>query len=234
MDKPRESAAIRFQRFAELFSAPVVIFDFDGVLVDSERHHMAAYNAVFQKYGHTLDEQEYFKYWTSLGHGPAGEIERHGLNIDPAEIRRQKRPTFSELCRSGVVKFFPEAREVVEILSRAEKTLAIASGTMKSDIDAILQNEDLLDAFASVVGSDTAALKPDPESFLMVLRDVGVSPGEAVIVEDAEKGVSAAIAAKIPVVVVRTPETGAIDFSAADLVLDSHAELLSFARKAFP
>jgi beta-phosphoglucomutase-like phosphatase (HAD superfamily) len=87
----------RVDHFARLFSVSTVIFDFDGILVDSERHHMAAYNAVFQKYGHTLDETEYFKYWTSLGHGPAGEIERHKLNIDPAEIRRQKRPTFSEL-----------------------------------------------------------------------------------------------------------------------------------------
>jgi len=233
LDNPRDSAEQRYQRFVELFAAPVVIFDFDGVLVDSERHHMASYNAVFQKYGHTLDPVEYAKYWTSLGHGPKGEIERHKLNIDPDAIRREKRPAFSELCRNGVVKFFPEAREVVELLTQAGKTLAIASGTMKSDIDAILENEGLLPAFASIVGSDTAALKPDPESFLMVLRDVGAKPSAAVVVEDAEKGVSAAIAAHIPVVVVRTPETSAIDFSAADLVLDSHAELAAFARRAF-
>ncbi len=231
-DTARDSAL--FQRFLELFAAPVVIFDFDGVLADSERHHMAAYNAVFQKYGHTLDETEYFKYWTSLGHGPAGEIERHQLAIDPALVRREKRPAFSELCRSGVVKFFPEAREVVEILSRARKTLAIASGTMRSDIDAILGNEGLRERFASVVGSDTAALKPDPESFLMVLDELGVRAADAVVVEDAEKGVGAARAAGIPVVVVRTPETANIEFTDADLVLESHAELVSFARRAFP
>ena len=233
MDKPRESAAIRFQRFVELFAAPVVIFDFDGVLVDSERYHMASYNAVFQKYGHTLDPVEYAKYWTSLGHGPKGEIERHRLNIDPALIRREKRPIFSELCRNGTVRFFPEARELVERLAGAGRTLAIASGTMKSDIDAILQKEGLLETFASVVGSDTAALKPDPESFLMVLRELKASPSKAVIVEDAEKGVSAAIAAKIPVVVVRTPETAAIEFKGADLILDSHGELISFSRRMF-
>jgi HAD superfamily hydrolase (TIGR01509 family) len=223
----------RFDHFVRLFSVPVVIFDFDGILVDSERHHMASYNAVFQKYGHTLDPVEYAKYWTSLGHGPKGEIERHRLNIDPDAIRREKRPIFSELCRNGTVHFFPEARELVERLVGAGKTLAIASGTMKSDIDAILKNEGLLQTFASVVGSDTAALKPDPESFLVVLREVGAKPSEAVVVEDAEKGVSAAITARIPVVVVRTPETHAIDFDGADLVFDSHAELLSFARRAF-
>jgi HAD superfamily hydrolase (TIGR01509 family) len=227
----RDSA--RFQRFAELFTASVVIFDFDGVLVDSERHHMASYNAVFQKYGHTLDETEYFKYWTSLGLGPKGEIERHGLSLDPDMIRREKRPAFSELCRTGVVRFFPEARDLVSLLSRTGRTLAIASGTIRSDIDAILDNEGLREHFASVVGSDTAALKPDPESFLMVLEEIGARAPDAVVVEDAEKGVDAARAAKIPVVVVRTPETRNIDFSNADLVLESHAELLAFAQRAF-
>ncbi|HKW14875.1 MAG TPA: HAD family phosphatase [Candidatus Krumholzibacteria bacterium] len=223
----------RFDSFVQLFSVPVVIFDFDGVLVDSERHHMASYNAVFQKYGHTLDPVEYAKYWTSLGHGPKGEIERHKLKIDPNAIRREKRPIFSELCRNGTVRFFPEARELVSLLVGAGKELAIASGTMKRDIVAILENEGLLETFGSIVGSDIAALKPDPESFLTVLADVNASPSEAVVVEDAEKGVSAAIAADIPVVVVRTPETSAIDFSAANLVLDSHAELVEFARRAF-
>ena len=104
---------------------------------------------------------------------------------------------------------------------------------MKSDIDAILENEGLLESFASVVGSDTAALKPDPESFIKVLRDVDAAPGEAVVIEDAEKGVGAAIAAKIPVVVVRTPEMRAIEFEGADLVLESHAELIEFARRVF-
>jgi len=226
-------ADARYDHFVRLFSVSTVIFDFDGILVDSERHHMAAYNAVFQKYGHTLDETEYFKYWTSLGHGPAGEIERHKLNIDPAEIRRQKRPTFSELCRNGTVKFFPEAREVVELLSRAGKTLAIASGTMVTDITAVLENEKLLDRFEVIAGSDTVpALKPSPDVLLHVARELDIAPSDAVVIEDAEKGIGAARAAGMPVMVVRTPETSAIDFSSADLVLDSHAEWLAMSRRA--
>jgi HAD superfamily hydrolase (TIGR01509 family) len=235
LDKPRESAAKRYQRFVDLFESPVVIFDFDGVLVDSERLHMAAYNAVFQKYGHTLDEQEYYKYWTSLGLGPKGEIERHGLPLDPDMIRREKRPTFTEYCKNGVVKFFPEAREVVERLSRGGKQLAIASGTMTTDIAAVLENEGLTDRFASIVGCNTVpALKPAPDIFNYVLRELRVAPKDAVVIEDAEKGVGSARAAGIPVVVVRTPETKDIDFHGADLVVESHAELLAFARRAFP
>ena len=228
-------ADARYDRFVSLFSVPLVIFDFDGVLVDSERFHMAAYNAVFQKYGHTLDEAEYYKYWTSLGLGPKGEIERHGLSLDPDMIRREKRPTFTEYCRSGVVRFFPEAREVVERLSRAGKTLSIASGTMTSDIEAVLANEGLRDRFACIVGCDTVpALKPAPDIFDYVLRELVVPPRDAVVLEDAEKGVGSARAANIPVVVVRTPETRDIDFTGADLVLDSHPGLLNLVRRAFP
>jgi HAD superfamily hydrolase (TIGR01509 family) len=221
----------RLAHFARLFAARVVIFDFDGVLVDSERFHYMSYNAVFQKYGHTIDETEYYKYWTSLGLGPKGEIERYQLDIDPLAIRREKRPVFSEYCRNGTIRFFPEARELVDLLWRAEKTLAIASGTMRSDIEAILENEGLRERFASVVGSDTAALKPDPESFLIVLREVGARPKDAVVVEDAEKGVGAAITAGIPVIVVRTPETQAFEFAGADLIVESHAELVDLTRR---
>jgi HAD superfamily hydrolase (TIGR01509 family) len=228
------SATARFDHFVRLFAAPVVIFDFDGVLVDSERHHYFAYNAVFQKYGHTIDETQYYKYWTSLGLGPAGEIERHGLDLDPALIRREKRPAFSEFCRSGAVHFFPEARGLVALLTRAEKTLAIASGSTIPDIEAVLANEKLTDAFACIAGSDTVpALKPAPDILLHVLRELQVAAGDTVVLEDAEKGVGAARAVGTPVVVVRTPETHDIDFSGADLVLESHAELIDFARRAF-
>ena len=60
-----------------------MIFDFDGVLADSEKWHFATYSEVFARHGHTIDETEYYKYWTSLGMGARGEIERFGLDLDP-------------------------------------------------------------------------------------------------------------------------------------------------------
>jgi HAD superfamily hydrolase (TIGR01509 family) len=213
--------------------ARVIIFDFDGVLVDSERYHFETYNAVFQKYGHTLDETEYYKYWTSLGLGPKGEIERHGLALDPVRIRDEKRPVFSEYCRNGTIRFFPEAREIVDLLSRAGKTLTIASGTPAPDIEAILANEGLTDAFSVIVGSDTVtAPKPAPDIFQHVLAAVDAQPHDALVFEDAEKGVGSAVAAGIPVVVIRTKETAGIAFAGADLILDSHAELIELVRHA--
>jgi beta-phosphoglucomutase-like phosphatase (HAD superfamily) len=76
LDKP--------QIFKQLFEkAKAIIFDFDGVLADSEKYHFITYSEVFARYGHTIDETEYYKYWTSLGLGARGEIERHNLDLDP-------------------------------------------------------------------------------------------------------------------------------------------------------
>lgn len=226
---------LRLERFRELTRARVMIFDFDGVLVDSERYHFETYSTVFKKYGHTIDETEYYKYWTSLGLGPKGEVERHNLAIDPQRIRDEKRPVFSEYCRNGTIRFFPEARDLVLRLVHAGKTLTIASGSTRTDIEAILRNEDLTDAFAAIAGSDmVTAPKPAPDIFLHALAMVNASPTDALVFEDAEKGVGSARAAGIPVIVVRTRETARIDFSEADLVLESHTELAEFTRRVFP
>ncbi|HEX5131017.1 MAG TPA: HAD family phosphatase [Candidatus Krumholzibacteria bacterium] len=227
-------ADARLHKFRELLRANVIVFDFDGVLVDSERYHFETYSAVFKKYGHTIDETEYYKYWTSLGLGPKGEVDRYHLAIDPRRIRDEKRPIFSEYCRNGTIRFFPEAHDLVIRLAAAGKTLTIASGTVRGDIEAVLENEGLSDAFAAIAGSDmVAAPKPAPDIFLHALDMVNAKPSDALVFEDAEKGVGSAIAANIPVIVVRTRETTGIDFPGADLVLDSHTELANLARRVF-
>ena len=217
------------ESFTELFNAALaVIFDFDGVIADSERYHFLAYRDVFARYGHTVDEREYYKYWTSLGLGPRGEIERHHLDLDPTAIRDEKRPTFSEYCRSGAIRVYNEIPAILERLSRAGLVLAVASGTSKEDITAVLDNAGLRGYFSVIVGCDEIpAIKPAPDVFLAAMKRLGMKPSECLVIEDAEKGVTAARAARVPVIVVRTNETRAIDFSDADLVLDSLAELLT-------
>ncbi len=209
-----------------------LIFDFDGFLADSEKYHFLSYKEVFARYGHDVDEVEYYKYWTSLGHGARGEIERHSLDLDRLAIRDEKLPIFSRYCEDGSIKLFDEAREMLEIFARSDKTLAIASGSPSADIRAVLRNGDVGDIFTTIIGSDTVpVIKPEPLIFFKTLEAISLSPEQCVVFEDAEKGMMAAIAAGIPVIVVRTRETRDFDFSAANLVLESHAELLECVRK---
>ncbi len=214
--------------------AKAVIFDFDGVLADSEKFHFITYSEVFARYGHIIDETEYYKYWTSMGLGARGEIERHSLDLDPVAIRNEKLPLFSEYCRDGTIKLFDEAEEIIGLVEAAGKTLTIASGTARPDIEAILQNAGLLDKFTAIIGSDTVpTIKPAPDIFLAMLKEIDMSARDCLVIEDAEKGMQAAITAGVPVMVIRTRETKTFDFSAADLVIDSHAELLAMLKQKY-
>lgn len=209
-----------------------IVFDFDGFLADSEKYHFLAYEEVFARYGHHIDETEYYKFWTSLGHGVKGEIERHRLDLDPLKIRDEKIPIFSRYCEDGSITLFPQTRELLDLFSKAGKRLAIASGSSTLDVRAVLKNAGVVDRFEAILGNDTVAkLKPAPDIFLKAVEALGLDAGDCVVFEDAEKGMSAAIAAGIPVIVVRTPETMGFSFTPADLVLDSHVELLDLVRR---
>lgn len=214
-----------------LASADGLIFDFDGLLADSERFHFMTYDEVFRRYGHSLDPQEYNKYWTSLGHGVKGEIDRHGLALDPVAIRREKMPIFTRYCEDGSIRLFDEAREMIDVLSRMEKCMAIASGTPASDVRAVLRNAGVIGVFDAILGSDTIPqVKPAPDVFLHAADALDLAPAECLVFEDAEKGMVAAIDAGIPVIVIRTPPTKGFDFSRADLTVDSHGEMVSLLR----
>ena len=87
---------------------------------------------------------------------------------------------------------------------------------------------EIFDRFSAIVGKDTVpTVKPAPDIFFKMLDVVGCDAYECVVIEVAEKGMHAAIAAHIPVMVVRTRETQGFDFGLADLVFDSHAEMAS-------
>lgn len=225
----------KFERFDALIRpARGLVFDFDGFLADSEKYHFLAYREVFARHGHTIDEREYYKYWTSLGHGAKGEIDRHGLDLDPVAVRDEKRPIFTRYCEDGSIRLFDEVRALLPVLARAGKKTAIASGSATHDIEAVLRNAGARGGFDVILGSDLVArTKPHPDIFQRALAELALTAAECVVFEDAEKGMIAAKAAGIPVIVVLTRETAAFDFGRADLVLDSHAELLRFWRRLY-
>ena len=208
-----------------------VVFDFDNVLVDSEPYHFEAYNTVFAKRGHILDRDEYWLEWTSKGGGAEGEIARHGLPMDPDEIRREKDPIYSEFCRTSI-EMFPAAREIMASLAGAGYTLAIASGSYERDIRTIITSNHIEDLFSAVVGKDDIArTKPDPETYIEAARRLGISPASCLAIEDAEKGVKSAHGAGMEVIVVMTDLTRGLAIEGADLTLRDLDELGSALRE---
>ena len=205
------------------------ILDFDGLVADSEPFHYRAYNEVFERYGHTLNKEEYWVEWTSKGKGIAGEIKRHDLklNVDPVELRKQKFEVYSAFCHSGEIKLFPLAKSMAESLSVHHK-LAIASGSWIKDIRNILKNADSLNLFPIILGKESAAReKPHPDIFLNAAKELGCAANECFVVEDALKGLNAAKEARMPCIILRNPLNRNINFNGAELIFESLADFVA-------
>lgn len=185
------------------------LFDFDGVLVDSEPSHLAAFNDVLARYAIAIDEREYAERW--LGFDDAGVFRgvladrgRPVTDDEVAALIAEKNPRFME--RLADVKVFPGAQDLV--LRRAERAIVgIVSGALEREIDFALKKMGVRDAVAFIVAADhTRASKPDPEPYLLgveKLRARGHTK-DAVVVEDSVSGIEAAKAAGLRCVAVTT------------------------------
>ena len=204
------------------------IFDIDNIVVDSECYHYQAYNEAFKRFGFEVDEEEYYRIFTSKGEGAAGYAERHALDVDPREVVRIKQSLFSAYCRSGKIRPYGDTIALVGKLRKRGKKYCIASNSRKSDIEPILSFHGLRDLFPLVLGlEDIKRRKPDSEIFLLAVRVMGLDPSRALVIEDAEKGLIAARKAHIKCAIVKTRYTEGIAFDGADFIFESAGDLLN-------
>jgi HAD superfamily hydrolase (TIGR01509 family) len=203
-------------------SIDAVVFDFDGVLADTERLHFGAFRDVFARRGWTLSERDYFTRY--LGHGDAALIEAfardqgHRLAAGDADtLFAEKSVAFrSGLSAGGVL--YPGAAECVRDLA-ARFPLAIASGALRAEIVDVLAAHDLAGCFRAIVAiEDVTHGKPDPEPFALAASRLGLQPSACVAVEDSRWGLEAARAAGMRVIAVTT-STPAGDLAAADRIV---------------
>ena len=220
------------QRLTELF-APVraLVLDFDGLLADSEPFHFKAYNQAFERYGHSLDPEEYWVEFTSRGTGIQGEIERHNLQlpVSPDTLRQEKFEAYSGFCNSGAIPLFPAAQRFLQLAGRHYR-LAIASGSWEHDIRAILEHAGAAGQVQTILGKSpgTRQEKPAPDIFLHAAEELGLAPAECLVIEDALKGLAAARGAGMPCLIVRNALNLKIDFSGTDLVVPNLESVVGF------
>jgi beta-phosphoglucomutase-like phosphatase (HAD superfamily) len=180
--------------------APVTatLFDFDGVLVDSEPTHLAAFNDVLATHGLAIDESEYAERYLSLDDAGVfrAVLLRSGRTLQEDEVRAlvaAKGPKFMARFEESF-RVFPGAADLV--VRRAERgPVAIVSGALESEIVFALEKIGVRASIAFIVSAGrTPTSKPDPGPFLFAmeeLRRAGHSGG-TVVVEDSTGGVTAA------------------------------------------
>jgi beta-phosphoglucomutase-like phosphatase (HAD superfamily) len=215
-------------------SAPrALIFDFDGVLADSEPLHLAAFQRALAPEGIALTRADY--YATYLGYDDrdaiAVALRRHGQPDDGVRVRAlmaRKAEHFLALVATGV-PLFPGAAALVREAA-AHVPLAIGSGALRGEIELILDGAGLRGCFATIVSAeDVAHGKPAPDTYLRACAALdtmapGLRPAECTVVEDSPDGVEAARRAGMRCLAV-CHSASAARLQAADLVVDRLEEV---------
>jgi beta-phosphoglucomutase len=191
-------------------SPRAAIFDFDGVIVDSEPLHFRSMQDALRTEGILITEAEYYSLY--LAHDDRGALrlalEHHGRPLSLAFVEtlvERKAERFEAVLRD--VSFFPGAAELVRALAE-RMPVAIASGARRAEIEAILAAGGLRDAFTAVIGADDVSkTKPNPEPYLTAMSRIapsapGLEPSQCVAFEDSVPGIVSARAAGMKVVAV--------------------------------
>ena len=203
-----------------------VLFDWDGVVVDSSRQHKTAWERMSAEDRLPLPENHFAQ---SFGRrNPQIIMDIFRWTTDPHEAQRladRKERLFRDIVRDTGLTALPGVRTLLDALHAHGVPCAIASSTPRENLDCALDLLGLRDRFAHIVASeDVQRGKPDPEVFLKAARGLGLPPCAAVVIEDAHVGIAAAHGAGMAVVAVATTHPAASLFE-ADRVVASLEEI---------
>ncbi|MFH1285217.1 MAG: HAD family phosphatase [Candidatus Micrarchaeota archaeon] len=202
-----------------------VVFDLDGVLLDTEGYQWQAWVEVLKPLGVALPREESFKY--SGKHGTIIEeeiIKKYNLNAARGSLLEKKEKLVTEWFSSKKLELMPYAKESLEFFS-ARLPLAVASSGPREEVLLKLERSNLLHFFSTVVsGSEVARGKPFPDIYLLAVKKLGATPQECISFEDTQFGVESAKSAGLTCFAVPNAFSRAQDFSKADKVFKSLKE----------
>ena len=208
-----------------------LIFDFDGLILDTESPEFDVWQVIYREHGQELAPETWGQIvggWGASDFDAAEhlvELAGDGLNVEELRARHRSESdalTLTQPILPGVVDYLDEAR-------RLGLCLAIASSSPRSwVVDTHLTRLGLADRFDAIICRDNVPprrTKPHPDLFLKALDVVGVQAEEAIVFEDSPNGVKAARAAGIYVVLVPNPFTALLKTDGANLTLESLTEI---------
>lgn len=214
-----------------------VIFDLDGVLVDSEPLHMASFQKALGDLGKGLSEDIYKDRYLSLDDRGAFRnfYQDQKLPLDDAMLKSligRKSEMFDQLVESEGVLPFPAVPEFVMALTQ-RYPLAVATGSLKKEAELLLESSGIRPHFEVIVSADDVAHgKPNPESYLKAVEDLNLNkdrtrpirPEECVVIEDSKHVIAQIHSIGMKCIAVSTSYP-AFELSGADLVVPAIAAL---------
>jgi beta-phosphoglucomutase len=192
-----------------------VLFDFDGVIVNSEPLHFFAFHQILAAEKIELSEEEYYR--ELIGFDDRGAFrhlfEKRNLHIEPKDLLRlmtRKSEVVMELIEDRKYQALPGVEELVRGLWR-HYPLAICSGALREEIEAMLEGIALRDCFTIIVAAEDVTVgKPDPQGYLLCTKlvaeklNLALKPGDCLIVEDAPSVIKSVKAVGFPTLGVAT------------------------------
>jgi len=205
-----------------------IIFDMDGVLLDSEPMHQEIIYETFQLKGIPFDKA-YIQTLTGMSAFPMWEkVKRDAQRTESVEELMQfHRDYFFKRLPEMKVPLVPHVKEVLEKFKNEGKHLSLASSSGRKLIDIFTQQTNIAHYFEVIMsGDDVQYSKPNPEIFLKVAQWYGLPATQFTVIEDSTNGVKAAKSAGMQCVGFQNPLSGGQDLSQADLLIHSMQELL--------
>jgi len=203
-----------------------VLFDMDGVLVDSESFICNAAISMFKELGTSVSAED-FKPFTGMGENRyiGGVAEKHQVKIDIEKVKARTYEIYEELA-AGKLSPLPGAHEFIAKCHKKGFKLVLATSTDRIKMEVNLREIGLADnTFNSIItGLDVVNKKPAPDIYIEAARSIGLEPNECLVVEDAVSGVKAAKSAGCRCLAVTT-SFRASELSEADWICGSLLEV---------
>jgi beta-phosphoglucomutase len=208
-----------------------ILFDMDGVLLDSMGAHARAWMTALGEAGLHVDEEEIY-----LREGEQGEVSardflrRAGMMSTKARVRTLLERKEELFAARPDIRLFPGARETVGALAAAGVPLGVVTGTSRAEMERVLPAEIRGPLRVIVTGTDVLHGKPHPEPYLKGVMGLGIKPGRTLVVENAPYGIRSAVAAETVCLAIRSYLADE-HLSGARYRIDRIADLLPFLRE---
>lgn len=206
-----------------------VLFDMDGVIVDTEPLHRKAYFKMFEDVNIVVDDALYDSFTGQATLPICKTLCQHfNLSETPEHLVSTKRKHFKYLFENDTdLAMLEGVHELIKDYYENGLTLVLASSASMPNINRIFERFDLDRFFkAKISGADLKASKPHPEIFIKAAQLAGEAPENCMVIEDSTNGIAAAKAANIYCVGFKSPHSANQDYSKADRVITSFGEIL--------
>jgi len=201
--------------------ARAIIWDLDGVIADTAPYHMRAWQDTFQKMGIQFTEDDFRHSFGLRNDTILAGILGKGVSRDEINsISTEKEETFRRMIGQNI-RPLPGVIDLMRSLTEAGFPMALASSTPAENVRLVTERLGIKDYFQSTIAAeDVTKGKPHPQVFLLAAQELGVSPGNCAVIEDAVAGITAARRAGMHCLAVTTTHPRA-SLKEADLIVDT-------------